>query len=121
MTVEPGFSVLGLGVGDIYIFLIPYSVPTCLHLSCGKHFVFSGLGFHVWYGLPFLLGAYSSRGLQASRVQSGCRAVRALLEGDSESLQPQAPPPLEPLSGIEVSHVKGQVLAFLRLCDPSKG
>lgn len=77
---EPGFSVLGLGVGDIYIFLIPYSVPTCLHLSCGKkHFVFSGLGFHVWYGLPFLLGAYSSRGLQASRVQSRQSLVRGRL------------------------------------------
>lgn len=79
MTVKPGFSVLGLGVGDMYIFVIPYSVPTCLHLSCGKHFVFSGLVlFHVWYGLPFLLGAYS-RGLQASRVQS-----RQLLSHASE-------------------------------------
>lgn len=112
---EPGFSVLGLGVGDIDIFLIQYLHG--LHLGCGKHLVFSGFGVLpcvVWPLLPDESLFTWSPGLPGAEPSAPVSCVRALLE-DSESLQPQAHLLLEQLSGIEVSHVKGQVQAFLRL------
>lgn len=51
----------------------------------------------------------------------GCRAVRALLEGDSESLQPQAPPLLEPLRALKCRTSKARSWLSSVFVTPAKG
>lgn len=110
---EPGFSVLGLGVGDIYIFLIPYSVPTCYTSAVG-----STSSLVVW-GSMCGMACPSCWELILHVVSRppGCRAVRALLE----SLQPQAPPLLEPLQALKCRTSKARSWLSSVFVTPAKG